>query len=120
MPALNFKAQFAPSVESGQKRCTIRVRRKYPIKVGDRLYLYTGMRTKQCRKLSETICKTAQDIRIKSPTIVWLNRWGAWGLLPDEEIHALAHADGFETVTEFVSFFRETYGLPFEGQLIKW
>jgi hypothetical protein len=30
MPALNFFARFAPLVESGQKRQTIRAPRRYP------------------------------------------------------------------------------------------
>jgi hypothetical protein len=37
----------------GLKRQTIRAIRKYPFKVGDKLYLYTGCRTKKVRKLGE-------------------------------------------------------------------
>jgi hypothetical protein len=45
----------------GLKCQTIRVLRYYkgkpnPVKVGDKLYLYTGLRTKKCRKLGEAIC----------------------------------------------------------------
>jgi len=47
MPALNFKKQFSPSVRDGSKLQTIRMKRKHPIKVADKLFLYTGMRTKQ-------------------------------------------------------------------------
>ena len=64
MPALNYQAQFAPKVESGEKLQTIRARRKRPFKRGDRLYHYTGMRTKSCRKLGESTCVIAMDIVI--------------------------------------------------------
>ena len=64
MPALNFQEQFAAAVESGEKRQTIRSERKRPIKVGDTLYLYTGMRTKRCRKLGSAGCVGIEEIRI--------------------------------------------------------
>ena len=62
MPALNFQKQFVPLIESGEKRQTIRSQRKQPIKVGDLLYLYTGQRTKNCRKLAESICLFAHRV----------------------------------------------------------
>ncbi len=51
MPSLNFEKQFVPLIESGQKRQTIRVERKNPIKVGDKLYLFSGLRTKYCYRI---------------------------------------------------------------------
>ena len=50
MPAYNFAKQFAPLVESGQKQRTIRGREA---KVGATAYFFTGMRTKQCRRLGQ-------------------------------------------------------------------
>lgn len=67
MPAINFKKQFAPAVESGEKRQTIRARRqdgRDPV-AGQTLYLYTGIRTKGCRKLGEVTCKETQQITIE-------------------------------------------------------
>ncbi len=53
MVALNFKARFADDVETRRKRCSIRAPRKdgRDPKPGDSLQLYTGMRTRECRKL---------------------------------------------------------------------
>lgn len=53
MVAYNFAAQFAEAVETRKKRQTIRAPRKdnRHAKVGDKLQLYTGMRTTNCRKL---------------------------------------------------------------------
>ncbi len=45
MPTINF-TQFIDKVVSGEKRQTIRKCRKHPFKVGDKLYLYSGLRTK--------------------------------------------------------------------------
>jgi hypothetical protein len=36
------------------------------------------------------------------------------------ELEALAQDDGFESIGDFVGFFRDHYGLPFEGVLIRW
>lgn len=57
MPMFNFKKQFADSVESGEKRQTIRARRKNRPQVGQTAYLYTGARTKACRKLGECVIR---------------------------------------------------------------
>lgn len=50
MPALNF-TKFISAVEDGSKPLTIRDIRKNPIRPGDVLYMFTGMRTRQCRPL---------------------------------------------------------------------
>ena len=124
MPAYSFSSQFADLVESGEKRQTIRRRRKRQTKVGDMLYLYAGMRTKSCRKLGEAVCTAVTPIRIvEGAVIFWL-----W---PGEERHtltvfgkgalqALAERDGFKTASEFFTWFDEQYGLPFTGELIQW
>ncbi len=113
MPALNFKAQFADDVESGEKHQTIR--RGHRIKQGDRLYLYTGQRTKQCRKLGETVAHRVRDIRIEGAE-VWIG--AEW--VPRDEREDLAHADGFNNLMEFGAFFKGTHERPFNGQLIEW
>lgn len=118
MPALNFKSQFADDVESGKKRQTIRPIRKRPIKVGDDLHLYTGMRTKICRKLGMGICGSVMPVRIdaKQKRVV-LNGMPLWF---HHEIDELARADGFASIGEFFDFFKRQYGEVFEGVLIKW
>ncbi len=115
MPALNFKSQFAAAVESGAKQQTIRASRKHPIKVGDTLHLFTGMRTKACRKLRVATCTAVRSIKIDEAR-VWID--GRW--LSLDEIKQLAAQDGFSDCIVFVDFFRATHGLPFYGALIKW
>lgn len=119
MPALNFQKRFAEDVRTGKKRQTIRTVRKHPIKVGDALYLYTGMRTKQCVKLCEGRCWWVMPIKIsRHPTTgggVLRNQSGASHLLDE-----FAQADGFDSAEDMLNWFEQTHGLPFRGVLIRW
>ena len=116
MVALNFKKQFADKVRAMEKRQTIRAYRSTgnPY-AGCQLQLYTGMRTKSCEKLSEVKCARTSMILIKENGIEIQGE----KITRDEE-KALAKKDGFKTAHEFRAFFRNTYGLPFIGQLIEW
>jgi len=120
MPALNFQARFAPLVEAGKKRQTIRAPRKdgRDPKAGQTLYLYTGMRTKDCRKLlnGEVKCKSVEKIEIVHPEGVFVSG----RLLCHEERQSMAEADGFEHSGQMAEWFKREYGLPFEGWLIRW
>ena len=107
----NFKARFAPAVEMGAKTSTIRLFEKTepPVK-GDRLKLYTGMRTKNCRKLKDVICQACFPILISEDDLQ-LNGIS----LPPGEQNLLALHDGFINAAELRYFFRKTYGLPLPG-----
>lgn len=103
-------------VESGEKRQTIRPERKRPTAPGDTLYLYTGMRTKLCRKLRQELCTSVDVIVIDITTIKVNGRY-----LPYSEINNIVWDDGFgDEIDDFFDFFEGNYGLPFEGRLIKW
>ena len=64
MSALNFKKEFAEDVRTGRKRQTIRRERKNPIRRGEMLFLYTGMRTKNCELLRKNFCHEVSKIII--------------------------------------------------------
>ena len=118
MPSISFKLQFADAVESGRKRQTIRAPRNRPIKVGDPVYLFTGMRTKQCRRLGVGTCTETHSIEID-----YRLRWKVavdGRSLGYGEAHAIAMADGFGFITDLVDFFEREHGLPFRGTLIRW
>ncbi len=124
MPAINFQKQFAAAVESGQKRQTIRARRmdgRNP-KPCDTLYLYTGMRTKGCRKLAEVECISVDLFQLEGE----MDDYGIWreteariGNYP-LDVEEIAVADGFESARHMLEWFEKTHGLPFEGLLIRW
>ena len=115
MPAYSFQEQFAPAVEQGKKRQTIRPPRKRPTRPGDTLYLYTGMRTRRCRLLRVATCRAVTPITIHPDHVILDGR-----RLSPEETLALARADGFENVEAFFDFFRRRYGLPVRLELVEW
>jgi hypothetical protein len=127
MPALNFKKCFAPRIKSGMKRQTIRAHRKNPIERGDMLYLYTGLRTKNCEKLGTAVCRDVFRIVLcPDDRQVFLSCDGAMKALTEEEIEVLAVDDGFTCPIMFFNFFQIQLvesGKPgnfFDGDLIKW
>jgi len=117
MPILNFQERFANAVENGSKKQTIRKKRKIPIKNGDILYLYTGLRTKEARKLRKVKCNVVFDITINHK-MIYLSSGIAINTLESLDFFALA--DGFEDWGAMYDWFQKTHGLPFKGQLIIW
>jgi hypothetical protein len=115
MPAINFKQRFAGSVAIGKKRQTIRLMRKIPIREGDTLHLFTGMRTKSCVKLGQAVCLEARAIRITESGV----KLDGVALAP-AHILKIARDDGFDNALAFKAFFKNHYGFPFHGQLIRW
>lgn len=119
MVAYNFKPQFAPLVEAGTKLQTIRAdRRSCHARPGEAIQLYTGMRTKTCRKLltPDPICQSVEPLLIHYELgIKMSDRW-----LERDELNQIAVADGFGDWVECFRFFKAVHGLPFKGVLIKW
>lgn len=114
MVAYNFQARFADAVACGDKVQTIRKRRASGhAKPGDAVQLYTGMRTKQCRKLADATCVLSTYCAIREDSVTLGNH-------PRVDLDAFAEWDGFESFDDMKSWFREVYGLPFIGQLVRW
>jgi len=116
MPAYNFKKEFAAKVEAETKRQTIRKPRKRPTVVGDILHLYTGIRTKKCRRLLPPVaCHCVFDVLITEKG-ARLDDY----VVKEENLNTFARRDGFESWDEMKDFFEKQYGLPFEGKIICW
>jgi len=114
MVAINFSPEFAGPVERGEKRQTIR--RTARCKPGDRLHLYTGQRTKNCRKLLEAICVDVRPVRISAGS---LHVDGA--CLMADTANDFAIADGFEGYGDMWNWFSERYRTSsFTGYVIRW
>jgi hypothetical protein len=122
MVAINF-TMFKDKIAAREKRMTIR---KTPrAKRGDRIQLYTGMRTKACRKLvdDDAVCIACYPVRISD---------GAFELTTGDDyditdylygpggLNEKARADGFDDWDDMKAFFRKTYGLPFTGYAHVW
>jgi hypothetical protein len=127
MPAYNFKKQFVPAVESGQKTITIRQTLRGAAK-GKTAHLYYGLRTKQCRKIGEGVIEFAVPITLEETASGALSALIAPHLnnpllrvqLEVDGLEKLAADDGFDSVEAMHSFFKEQYTLPFEGFVIAW
>lgn len=129
MPAYNFQARFADAVQFGSKRQTIRaIGKRSHATPGQPIQLYTGQRTKACRKLitPDPVCTAVHSIRIeKFPAKNKHDRDFFQMYLDGEtmfrhEVRELALKDGFVSPEDFYQFFDKTHGMPFEGVLIRW
>ncbi len=120
MPALNFQARFADAVETHEKRQTIRLVWKRPIKPGVMLYLYTGMRTKHCRMLRTAACLSVRPVTIDVAHYVFAHTMVAGKYGGYDHLNRFAKQDGFDSWKEMRDWFDKRYGLPFEGVLITW
>lgn len=116
MPAYNFKKEFAADIKSLKKRCTIRRQRSNPTRAGATLYLYTGMRTKNCQHLRTVVCKKIKTLEIIAFEVKLNGEY-----LEPHEIIKLARKDGFKNETEFFKFFHKLYGYAVDDlELIEW
>lgn len=133
MVVLNFQKQFADDVDEGRKRRSIRAPRKdgrVP-KKGERAHLFTGMRTKACRRLREDHADTVTRVRAVEIDHMGVKIDGrglyggdapAYQGGPDAERYDgdFARADGFNSFSDMADWFAKTHGLPFHGFLIEW
>jgi hypothetical protein len=116
MPLINFMKQFADDVKSGKKKQTIRKLKIKPIKKGDKLYLYSGTKMNDFKKLGIAVCLEVMSIIIINRKTVFLDR------VPcnQDNLKKIIKIDGFETEKDFFDFFERNYQLPFFGQIIRW
>lgn len=118
MPALNFQPRFADLVESGQKTQTIR--KTLRGKVGDTVQLYTGQRTKNCRKLGEGTITGVHWFFLRR--LADGRPYMLIASLPADfaNMNEFAKRDGFADANEMFAWFEKQHGLPFDGFLYKW
>ena len=120
---VNFTV-FIDKILSGEKRQTIR--RNSPkwknVKVGDKLTLYTGLRTKQCRKLGEAVVESITPIMrdTECDNVAVETTLGDFNLdLP--ALNDLVARDGFDSNDEFFKFFCLNYKVGrFKMFVIRW
>ena len=113
MPALNFQKQFAAKVSSGEKFTTIRQPRKVAIREGDRLHLYTGMRTRSCVKLGVAEAMAVYRIEIAVDWFEFLQGPLATTLLSSPRtLNLFAQWDGFDSWADLVNWMATAHGVP--------
>ena len=143
MVAYSFKTIFADQVAGLRKCQTIRADRRRHARPGERLQLFAGMRTRQCRKLvtPDPVCLSVQRIDIVTSVLVdgVIASIAIDGQPLDRgDIESFAEADGFGCAEvgdwrlkeiggkgsarwNMGHFWKESHGIGrFEGVLIKW
>lgn len=138
MTAYSFKKQFVWPIligigaavpdsfgSPGPKRQTIRaIGKRRHARPGEVIQLYTAMRTKQCRKLGDAICKSVEPIRISvDGNQVVLKERGR--ILDGGALDEFARSDGFAGWAEMKKFWQDEHGAmvrlgPWSGVLIQW
>lgn len=114
MVAINFSPQFADVVAAGRKTQTIR--QKARAGAGDALQLYTGQRTKNCRKLADAVCIDCTYVGLTSRFVTL----GDVSRFPGD-IDDFARADGFENYDAMWRWFSDKYDTAsFTGHIIRW
>jgi hypothetical protein len=112
MVAFNFQMKFAEEVASGRKLQTIRAKAR--AKAGDKLQLYTGMRSPGCRKLRDAVCIGVDSVSI-TPSGPFFGQPGWW----PKDKNLFAERDGFKSYVDMYDWFFQTYGEEiFNGYVI--
>lgn len=117
MVAFNFKKEFAPRIEDGSKTGTIR--QTIRCLVGSTMQLYTGQRTKFCRRIGTAKCMQVIPLRIQAHRVEFLSGQMHSITAPDA-LERFAYTDGFDSWQDLTSFFAKQYGLPADGYLHVW
>jgi len=128
MALLGFKNRFASRILDGSKRQTIRKKRKHPIVAGETLHLYTGLRTKNAKKLATPLAKEVWWVVIEynrpvSAIRVYTHQGGVLvdKLESHKELNEFARLDGFDSWDDMRDFWiQEHGGSIFRGTLIEW
>lgn len=110
----NFKKEFAPRVESGEKRQTIRRTRKdnRRPRPDDIAKLYTGLRTRSVRLLRTERVVECMGVRMfyDDKVIIIDGR-----KLEVSDAHEFAVADGFESISQMIGWFKHQGEISLSG-----
>lgn len=108
---LGFKKRFKQPILDGTKKFTIRERRKIEPKIGETLYMYTGLRTSDCEKISDkhklVSIQIVDLIVIKVNGHITVDVAVDARILSDEEIEHFVVADGFTDPLDFADYWLE-------------
>jgi len=115
---LGFKKRFAPNIINGSKIHTLRNARKVEPKIGELLYMYTGLRTRNCELIRKDLTlKSIQQVEIvfywgsydrhgnekeseSHHPVIWVDHEH----LTDDQINDFFVNDGFKDESDFVNF----------------
>ena len=131
-----WSTEFVEKVLTGSKKHTIRKRGKRKFRIGMELQLATGVRTKSYKQFAKAYVSDIKRLTVSNwnafhPQImdeeipynggyitVEINGWGNY--LKKADIEALAKADGFDSLDQFVQWFDLNKGAHIVCDLIYW
>jgi hypothetical protein len=125
MVAYSFQPQFVEPIWSGRKTQTIRSngKRRHAM-LGDKLQLYTGMRTKSCRLFARAVCDGSAPIRIDFSVLYPgdVVRIGDGARILQGDLDPFAQSDGFDDWQAMRAFWSKHHPnvLQFHGVIIYW
>lgn len=127
MVAYSFQQRLAPPIIAGTKRQTIRLPRKRHARPGEKLQLFTGMRTRHCMKIiPDPFCTVVLPISIRlsarSIVEVEIGTWSSARWTQVADLDKFARQDGFSDIADMSEFWARAHGDVeyFNGVLICW
>ena len=105
---LGFKPRFKEQIQLGTKVFTMRGKRKNQPKIGETLYMYTGLRTSKCEKISdkEKLIST-QKVRVWIYAVtnyLEVKIWVDGKRLTESQLSEFVKYDGFVSVRDFADY----------------
>lgn len=118
MVSFSFQPEFAPLIESGQKIGTIR--RTKRCNPGDKMHLYTGLRTKSCKLIGVKRCLESTPVFLM-PNSISIGSAACVHSLKREDADLFAMRDGFLNYRAMHNWFVDQYyHEEFSGFLHRW
>jgi hypothetical protein len=126
MNCFSFQVRFVEPILAGTKDQTIRAPRKSPPKIGGSMHLFTGMRTKACRRIATVTCTEILSCEL-SPFLyggfvrITAGNDNVVHLNGKRELVLFARRDGFASWEALCEFWADTHGsLAFHGTIYRW
>lgn len=124
MVAYSFAPRFEDAIKAGLKCQTIRADRKRHARPGEALQLFTGMRTRHCRRiLPDQTCTAVMKVEIAfrfDGRIIGITTDG----VPVRNLNHFALRDGFNGIEDMSAFWTakhpQAIETGFSGVLIEW
>lgn len=127
MPLFGFKPRFVAPILDGIKDQTIRAVRKVPVRLYTPMYLYSGLRTSNAKRIGTALCIERHRIVIRISGEIWIQddsieNAPIYCIDKEPELSAFALRDGFRDWPDMVAFWRaEHKGVDeFQGHVYRW
>lgn len=118
MVSFSFQPEFVPLIENGQKIQTIRKTRRCDD--GDKMHLYTGLRTKQCKLIAIKKAVAVENVIIEPRGII-VGTPPCMMLLDPINSDMFAMRDGFLNFMRLYDWFLNQYQQEvFHGFVHRW